>query len=443
MVANKRPKGGPWYQRKSDGLWCAPIEMGTVNGKRKRYVVTAATEAQVKKKYREAVIKKEARKLITARSQTLSMWLDTWFQNVALKEIKPRTAAGYRSKIERYIKPSIGHIYLDKLDAGHIRELERYITDPEPDGLELSPTSALQAYRILSVALKQAAIEKKITENVANHIKPPRKTRRGIAILTAGDALKALYVATDDRLVSRWAAAFFTGARQGELLGLEIDRVLPYTDENGDQQWELDLSWQLQRISWEHGCKEPCGRKRGTDCPARKLTSPADWEHRHLVGGLYLARLKTKQSERPIPLVEPLRSLILDRIEAAKSEPNPHGLVWTSPRKYSKGGLASDRKLLPLDGSPIDPSRDNAAWHDMLVKAGVASAPLHAARHTTASLLGMANVPPTIIQAILGHSTFAMSQHYMDVDRKQIADGMKALSALMPLAQQNESSANS
>jgi hypothetical protein len=43
---------------------------------------------------------------------------------------------------------------------------------------------------------------------------------------------------------SRIAAALFTGARQGELIGLELDRV---TD-------ELDLSWQLKRFSWSHHC---------------------------------------------------------------------------------------------------------------------------------------------------------------------------------------------
>jgi len=435
MVANKRPKGGPWYQRKSDGLWCAPIELGVVNGVRKRYVVTAATEAQVKKKYREAVVKKDAGTLITARSQSLSTWLDTWFTDIALKKIRPRTAAGYRSKIEKYIKPSIGHIRLDKLNADHIIELEDYIVKT----LELSPTTALQTYRILAVALKYAERRKKITHNVTTQVDAPRKATGKLPVLTAADAFKALYVASESRLFSRWVAAFYTGARQGELLGLEIDRIRQYVDDEGEDAMEAELSWQLQRISWEHGCSPKCDRKRGTDCPKRKLSSPADWEHRHLEGGLYLARPKTKKAERTVQIVGPAMKAVLIRLEQVKAEPNPHGLLWTADRKYSKGGIHAARELLPLDGSPIDPSRDNKAWHDILMRAGLPSAPLHAARHTSASLLGAAGVSPTIIQSILGHSTFAMSQNYMDVDRKQIADGMKALSALIPIAQINAS----
>jgi len=438
MTANKRPKGGPWYQRKSDGLWCAPIELGTVNGVRKRYVVTAATEAQVKKKYREAVLKKDAGTLITARSITLSSWMDTWFDEVRKKKIKPRTAAGYRSKI-KYIKDAIGHVRLDKLSPDDVAALEDHIVDT----LQLSSTSALQAYWILAGALKHAVRRGKIASNPASNVDPPSKAAGEITILTPLDAFQALTIAASERLGSRWAAAFYTGARQGELLGLTLDRIIPYIDEDGDEQWELDLSWQLQRISWEHGCVDgACGRKRGTDCPQRTYIFPPDWEHKHLEGGLYLARPKSEAGKRRIPLVEPLREVILRRAEAARVEPNPHGLLWTADRKYSKGGRADDRKLLELDGSPIDPSRDNAAWHDLLVRAGVNSAPLHAARHTTASLLLIAGVSETIIKKILGHSTFVMSQRYMNVDRKQMADGMKALSAQMPSAQQNESSSN-
>ena len=45
---------GSVYQRKSDGLWVGAITDGwTASGTRRRYTVTAKTEAQVKRKLRD------------------------------------------------------------------------------------------------------------------------------------------------------------------------------------------------------------------------------------------------------------------------------------------------------------------------------------------------------------------------------------------------------
>jgi integrase len=153
---------------------------------------------------------------------------------------------------------------------------------------------------------------------------------------------------------------------------------------------------------------------------------PADWEHRHLTGGLWLSRPKSEAGYRIIPLVEPLRQIIEQRAQIARTEPNPHGLLWTADPKQDKRGIPQ-----PLDGSPIDPSTDNAAWHEVLKRAGVADARLHDARHTTASLLLKAQVPEPIIMKILGHNSYAVTRDYQNVDREQLTAAMTSMSALM------------
>jgi integrase len=126
--------------------------------------------------------------------------------------------------------------------------------------------------------------------------------------------------------------------------------------------------------------------------------------------------------------VDPLRAIIEKRIEtiAAENEPNPHGLLWTADPKKDKHG-----RVLPLDGSPIDPRNDLAAWHAVLERAGALKVPLHGARHTAASLLLEANVPEPIIMKILGHSSYAVSMGYMNVDRRLLAEAMSSMSARM------------
>lgn len=425
----KRTNGdGSVYYRKSDNRWCASLSLPSeTEGKTRRVTRTVpaiGTQLQ-QEKAAGALLTRLKRELsdkgdIPTSILNVETWARKWLNEIAVKEVRPKTAASYRTTIEQYIIPAIGNRQLRKLTPDHVRQVETYVL-----GKGLSSRSAALAYQVLSLLLKSAMREGKTNRNVADLVNRPRTAKTELTVLTAAHGLKVLRTVTGwpvplaiDRLASRWWAAFFTGARQGELLGLEWDRV-------DFERGTLDLSWQLQRLSWEHGCgpvgkddegkpQWPCQKKRGSECPSRKLTSPADWENRHLTGGLYLSRPKSEAGRRIIPLVSPLREMLELRQQASALEDNPHGLVWTQP-----------------NGRPVDPSRDNAEWHAILKLAGVPDARLHDARHTTASLLGKAGVPIATITKILGHSTAAMSREYMDVDISQTTDALTRMSALM------------
>jgi integrase len=410
--------GGSVYQRKSDGRWCATVTLSSsLGGDRRRKTVTAKTESEAEAKLAELLAQQAANNGDIPKAINFGQWANTWYTTIAVKKVRPKTAATYRSYLERYIVPVIGKVQLSQLTSAHIRRVHAYMEE-----LVLSPTSIVQAHRIIAVCLKYAQQDGLVTRNVASKeaMDAPVKAVASLVALTAADGVKVLQAVADDRLASRWAAALLTGARQGELLGLELDRVTN----------ELDLSWQLQRLSWEHGCRSECGRKRATDCPARKITAPPNWENRYLTGGLWLSRPKSKSGNRIIPLVDPLRSIIERRIFEAQEEPNPHGLLWTSDPKQSKGG-GSIRETLGLDGSPIDPSWDSRTWHEVLRRAGVPDARLHDARHTTASLLLKAGVAEPLIMKILGHSSYVVTRGYQDVDREQLSGALTKLSALL------------
>lgn len=386
---------GTIYQRKSDGMWCASIDLPSYDGKRRRKVVTAKTEAAVKVKLKDT--KRELAKHgdLPTGSVTLEAWLNLWFTQIALKKVRPKTADTYRSLIDRHIIPAIGKVRLDKLSIMHVSKLASSI---EAKGL--SSTTAAQAHRILAVALHYAERDGRVVKNVARLADAPRRAATDLHVLTLEEASKVLREAAResepgmpaDPFGLLWWAVLLTGARQGELLGLELDRV---TD-------RLELSWQLQRLSWRHGCgiKDgrgvwPCGRKRGNECPARDLPMPPDWEHRHLTGGLWMARPKSRTSWRVIPLVDPLREIVASQLDLTARKPNPFNLVWTMP-----------------DGSPIDPRVENEAWHQLLARADVTDTRLHDARHATVDLLGQAGVPIEVVQDIVGHSTRAMTMEY-------------------------------
>jgi integrase len=181
------------------------------------------------------------------------------------------------------------------------------------------------------------------------------------------------------------------GARQGELLGLQWDRV----DLDAS---EVNLSMQLQVINPSHGCGErhgdgtwPCGFKRPGSCPKHKWDIRRGFKHEQLDGSLFLTPPKTKG--RIVPIPAPLLPML--HYEAARCGVNPHNLVWHHE-----------------DGRPVDRFTDTNNWHAALKTAGLPSAPLHVARHTTATLLAHAGVPEPVGMAILGHASVQVHRGY-------------------------------
>ena len=396
----RRSRGdGGLYKRTSDGLWIASIDLGWAGGKRRRKVVSSTDYATASRKLRDLRRQVQDHGDIPTASMTVGAWLDHWLEHIISATARPRTLTTYRGYVTNHIKPAIGKKRIDQLQPQHLRVMHKAMTDAG-----LSSTSALQAHHILSKALTDAMREGVAPRNVADLVAAPRRAVSTRGSLTVNDTIAVLRGVADDPLGSRWAAALLTGARQGELLGLEVNRV----------SGVLDLSWQLQRLRFRHGCAGTCTVKRAGNCPRRELDVPPGFEHRPLDGGLALTRPKSRSGTRVVPLVEPLATILARHLAAAP--PNPHGLVWARP-----------------DGRPIDPSHDSAAWHDALTAAGVPQAPLHAARHTTATLLQKVGVPQQIITSILGHSEMVTTMAYQHDDQSLAVHGLERLSALLAL----------
>lgn len=397
---SRRPRGSGGVFLRSDGSWIARLELGPDprTGKRRQKVVRAKTEREAKKKLEALRVEKAKRgTAMSASSMTVEKWMLYWLENINTS--RPTTRAGYRSKIEHHIIPAIGRIKLEQLTAADLLTLRDHIVKERGN----SPTSALQTHAILSKALNDAVAYEKVSRNVAANVARPVKASHNPTVLTAEEAARVHSYLQGQRLASRYTAALLTGARQGELLGLELDRV-------DFEQGTITFAWQLQRIRLVNG----------------RLDAPPDWEHRHLTGGLYLARPKSKAGWRTIPLVEPLRTILAERIEQAAAEPNPYGLVWTADAKKDR----ASHQTLPLDGMPIDPSWDSKHWHKILIAAGVPDMKLHSARHTAVSLLRALGVPEYRIAQIVGHSSLKTTAGYGAHSLELAQQDMAALGGL-------------
>ena len=83
MSGRRRSHGeGSVFRRASDGRWVGRVDVGHVEGKRKRATVYGATEREVLGKLREVVRAKERGRDFTARRRTVGEWLTEWLEEV-------------------------------------------------------------------------------------------------------------------------------------------------------------------------------------------------------------------------------------------------------------------------------------------------------------------------------------------------------------------------
>ncbi|RLK47655.1 tyrosine-type recombinase/integrase [Microbacterium telephonicum] len=390
--------------------WQGVVELPPIDGrKRHRKYVRSKNKREAIRKLKEA--QEELRRKGTLRTDNINVqeWFAYWVENYAAPNLRPATLSSYRSTIRSQIVPSLGEkTRIDKVTPALVQRLRRDIL-----AAGRSSTYARNAHHILAASLTDAAGEGRIPSNPTEYVTPPRKTNRTLDVMSLEEAVALIGAIQHRPDRARWATSLLTGARRGEVIGIEQDRV-------GDV---LDLSWQLQRILWAHGCTPTpdqdgrylCGFKRAASCPEKHLNVPADHEYRHIEGGLYFTRPKSRAGWRIIPLVSPLRETLEAHI--AEHPPGQHGLIFTTPA-----------------GAPRDPDWDSKQWIQLMRATfgddrGIR---LHDVRHTTVDLLYAAGVPEDVISALVGHSTIAMTRAYQSRgDRARLVNAMEQLSALL------------
>lgn len=396
-MVKRRGKGDAApYWSEPHKMWRAQIDVGYKDGKRQRKTVYGATKHECQRKLTAARRAKEAGDLTTS-TMRVDAWLRYWLDDIVPADVKPSTLADYRSKVETCLIPTIGRHRLDQLTPIHVREMHKTLLDRP-----LSARTVVHVHWILSRALRDAQTNVGLIRNATESVKPPPTGDAETRSLTPEEVRAVLDAAGDDR--ARWMFALYTGARQGECLGLRREH-LDLDDASAD------LAWSLQRVPYTHGCGRKddgwnCG-KRPQHCPNRRLNVPAGLPAVQLDGPFYLLRPKTVRSVRVVDLAPGLLNTLRDYQTPGV---NPHGLVWHRP-----------------DGRPLDARADYKAWQALLEKAGVEPLPLHAARHTANTLMMLQGVPEAVRMQVLGHSLAATNRLYAHADRTLTRSAMLAI----------------
>jgi integrase len=380
------------------------VEIAGEDGKRRQREVSSKNRNEAIRKLKKLKEDVAAGRVAVTSRTTVEKWLERWIEDIRGPKLRPGTKADYARTIKLHINPHVGSKRLDRLTAQHVRDMQTSIPH--------SRTAQL-AHVILRSALEDAIKEGMLTRNVAEVADKPGHVTKAREPLSAAQAKQLLRSAIDnsDPWATRWAAALLLGARQGELLGLEWERLDLV---NGI----ADFSWQLQSLTQSHGCGDrhgdetwPCGRKKAAYCPQRQWNLDRGFEYREVYRSLLLTRPKTKAGTRIVPIPAPLWAMLEKHYESTDAE---HSLVWCNE-----------------DGHPISPRDDYDNWQSALKTAGLPPAPLHVARNTCATLLAEAGVPEDIRMAILGQVSITAHRSYVYRDQAQTRQAMTALDQLL------------
>ena len=270
---------------------------------------------------------------------------DVPFRDIALEwqqmQIhRPATALLVNSQLRNHILPVFGDRPIGSIRPGEIQSWVRSRSD-----IGLAASTIQMMTRSVGSMFTMAVADRLLERNPCAGVRLPRRERPPVIPPTL-EQVEALIAAMSQRFRPIVVLAAGTGLRQGECLGLGINRV----DFEGNT---VTVDRQLVLT-----------------------TSPP-----------VLAPPKTRASYRRVPLPQVVARSLAEHLE--RHPPGPDGLVFTNGR-----------------GAPIRRNRFGESWRATVRRAGVPDGiRFHDLRHFYASLLIRHGESVKVVQARLGHAS--------------------------------------
>lgn len=396
---SRRERGeGSVFQ--SGGTWFARLELPpTPDGRRRSTRRRCRSRAEAIRVLRQLRLE-QATQAAARPALPTADWLQHWLDTTVAQTCKPAGAQAYALAARR-INSVLGAVALADLTPDHVRLLHTTLTRQG-----LAPATIASTHAALRRALNVAMREERIDRNVATMVPAPRVPKTPQDRLAADQCATLLAHPTnrDHPLYARWVLGLTIGARQGELLGLELDRINLDTG-------ALTISRALQRLTPTHGCApNPCGYQKAAYCPRARWPIHAWHNAEHIHGGLWLLSPKTESSIRN-PYLDPT-ALAVVRAHVERYRPQRF-LFEAAP------------------GVPVAPRDDYAEWARALARAGLPAVSVHSMRRTAASVMKDAGVAAETRMEILGHVTLEAHERYAAPSARQHQAALSTVTSAM------------
>ena len=214
-------QGDGSIRQRPDGLWEGRYTLGADpgTGKQRRKSVYAPTQAECRKKLREATEAVANGTYFEPAKITVAEWFNLWLAEY-LGSVKHATAISYGQHVKNHVLPNIGAVKLADLRAPMI---QRIYNNLQRQGI--SPKTIKNLHGCIHKALEVAVRNEYIARNPADVCTLPRIEKSEIQPLDAPDIKKLLEALNGHKHEVLIKTAMFTGMRIGELIGLTWDCV--------------------------------------------------------------------------------------------------------------------------------------------------------------------------------------------------------------------------
>lgn len=366
--------------------WRSSIQIGfKPNGSPDRKQFYGKTQKEVKEKL-EDYKRKMSMGILNEEKITIQDWFYTWLFDYRKQDLKPKSFDRYYGIYKNYINnTTLGKIKLCDLRTTH---LQRHYNNLLNQGV--TPTTIKQLNTNLKTCLGEAERQGYILKNYCKLVTLPKiEDNKEIKVLTKEEQSKFLEAIQGHELQLLFIVALGTGLRLGELLGLKWCDIDFKTN-------ELTVQRSIQRVPIFEGDK--------------------------IVKYEVIEQTpKTKNSNRTIPI--PLN--IISKLKKHKKEQNQ--LILYAGEAYTNNNYILCDKL----GNIIDEKKPGRNLKSILKKLDIEPMKFHALRHTYATRLFEAGVPPKTVQHLMGHAdiqtTLNIYTHVMKGEKMEAVDKINNL----------------
>lgn len=361
-MGKRRGNGeGSIYQR-DDGTWVATVDLGWVNGKRKRKAVYGKTRKEVADKLKALHRDIEAGINVAPERQTVKKFLETWLEQTIKPRLRAKTYRSYEQIVRVHLVPHLGHYQMTKLAPEHVQAMLNSLQGSSgTDAKLLSPRTIEYIRAILRQALNQALRWGSVPRNVAILVDGPRVEKFKITPLSIQQIQQFLSAAAGHRFEPLYRLTLSLGLRIGEVLGLGWEHI-------DFAQATIQISGALQELG----------------------------------GRSSLVETKTKSGVRTLAM-SPALSLALHAHQQAQARERADvGDAWQE----------HDLVFPSSVGTPMSARNLQRHFKTVLAAAGLpATIRFHDLRHSCATLLIAQGVHQRVVMEILGHSQISLTMN--------------------------------
>jgi integrase len=378
-MGKRRGRGeGAIYQR-ADGLWCSSVDLGVIDGKRRRKVIYGRTRKEVVEQLKRLQRDQAMGVNLRPEKLTVAEFLAQWLEQIVKMRNRPSTYESYSDMVTRHIAPAIGALELSRLTAGQVQAM---LNGLAASGLAPRTVQYIRN-SVLSGALNVAVKWGYVARNVAALTDSPRVEQYQVKPLEQEQAQRLLDAVKGHRLEALYRVALSLGMRKGEILGL---------------RWE-DVDFTKRTI--------------------RVVGAIQEVEDK-----LVWTQPKTKAGVRTLFLPPVLLRALQSHRRLQEQERQVRADEWT------EHGLVFPSEL----GTPMWPRNLVRHFKTVLHKAGLPKTiRFHDLRHSCATLLIAQGVHPRVVMEILGHSQISVTMNtYAHVLPDTQRDAQAKLDALFP-----------